>query len=771
MRFFILLIPFCVLLAACGAIAQESYTLTGTVKDGASGEELIGASVYVLRLRQGVATDVEGNYALTLPADTFTIRFTYVGYLPALRQVRISHNQSLSVTLEPADVLLHEVEVKAGLTLKDKLHAPQMSVERLTSRESRLLPALFGEVDLIKTLQLKPGVKSGGEGSSGLYIRGGGPDQNLVLLDNATVYNAGHLFGFLSIFNPDAIKSVELYKGAFPAQYGGRLSSVVDVVQQEGDRQRHRISGGIGVISSRLTAEGPLSKDSSSSFLFSARRTYFDIFTRQYNRIKEKKNDPEFRPIPDYYFYDFNGKLSFTLSPKDVLTVSGYFGRDIFNFNDTNFNFQFNWGNAASTVRWTHTLQPKLISQTAYSFSNYRYRIENKFSQFNFSLGSGITDHTLRHDYDYVPSSRHHFTFGGQYTLHAFQVGRLKAGSADGRVAFNTGSSFLGSQMGLYINEIFKPRPMWELSGGLRLSGFLRQGKFYSGLEPRASMRYSINPETALKLGFARMFQYVHLASNSGASLPTDIWYPSERGVRPQGSTQVALGINRIFGRGKYLISNEVYYKWMQRQLDFRNGANLFINPNLAQDFVFGKGWSYGNEVYVEKTNGSTTGWIGYTLSWTERLFPDIQPSKFYTRYDRRHDLSVVVMHRLNKRLSLSSSFVYSSGNAFTPPVGRFVLYDIPGASPNIIPLYPERNTERMPAYHRLDLGVVLRLRPKRGESDLTFSVYNFYNRRNPYFIYFEEVRDASDRYVLRFQAKQVALFPVIPSVTYNFKF
>jgi hypothetical protein len=756
------------LFCCCFSPATQAQTvLTGTVRDAITNEEMVGASVSALRLLTGVTADINGRFRLELPADTVTIEVRTIGYQIFRKQVDLRTTTTLDVALQPIATELKEVVITSEQSLEEKLITSQMSVEKLSSRDAKLLPALFGEVDLLKTLQLKPGIKSGGEGSSGLYIRGGGPDQNLLLMDDALVYNAGHLFGFFSIFNPDAVQDISLYKGAFPARYGGRLSSVVDVKMKEGNAQKLHVNGGIGLISSRITVEGPIKKDT-ASFILSARRTYFDIFTRQYNRIQEGTID--FNPIPDYYFYDLNGKLQWRLGAKDRLFVTGYFGRDYFKFSQ-NVRFRFSWGNTAGTMRWNHFFSPKLFLNTSYVFTSYRYQIDNEFGQFSFGLGSRVIDHTLQSELEHQVSDKHTLRYGGAFTYHTFDIGRVKAGSQDGRVAFEAGKFLYGKEMGVFVSDDWRPNPSWEINAGLRLTAFTRQGKWYAGPEPRASVRYSINEKTTVKASYARMQQYVHLASNSGASLPTDIWYPSGDSVRPQRATQVALGVSRLFGKGQYLITNEVYYKWMNRQLDFKNGANLFLNPNLQRDFVFGNGWSYGSELYVEKTQGRTTGWIGYTLSWTWRQFPDIQPEKFPARYDRRHDVSVVALHRLSDKWNLTATWVYGTGNAISLPVARVLIQDIPGADPDVIPVYTKRNTFRMPSYHRLDLGAVRKLRTKPGrQADLTFGVYNAYNRRNPYFIYFEELQGAFDE-TLSFRARQVSLFPVTPSITYNFQF
>ncbi|MCX2741646.1 TonB-dependent receptor [Pontibacter anaerobius] len=748
----------------------QRQVVQGYVRAATNGEALIGATVSAPEAAIGTITNENGYYQLNLPEGEHTLQATYVGYGTATRTVTVAESsQSINFTLEPASNELKVVEVQAS-SLQQKLNDTRMSVESLSSREAKLLPALFGEVDLVKTLQLKPGIQSGGEGTSGLYVRGGGPDQNLVLLDDAMIYNPSHLFGFFSVFNPDAVKSVELYKGGFPAQFGGRLSSVVDVRMNKGNNERIRSTGGLGLISSRLTVDGPIVKDK-LNFSVSGRRTYVDIFTRQLNRIKE--GDKDYNPIPDYYFYDLNGNLNYTLSEKDELSLSGYYGRDFFGFNDSGFSFGFDWGNTMGNLRWRHKFNENLYATTSLTSTGYKYNINNKIDIFSFKLSSEVQDYTFKTDFDWFVGDGHSLKFGAQATHHDFTVGRLNFESEDSTLSFGAGNTYSGSEFGLYASDDFVLSPMLSFNYGLRLSGFNSSGKTYAALEPRVSAKYTLNEHTSLKASYASMMQYVHLLTNSGASLPTDIWYPSNRNVQPQRSQQAAVGVSHLFGKGKYLITNEIYYKWMQNQIDFRDGANLFVNDSLENEFLFGKGDSYGNELYLEKVNGKTTGWLGYTLSWTYRKFDGINNGRrFPARYDRRHDISLVLMHQLNKRLSLTGAFVYGTGNAYSVPVARFAFQDVEGKEPTVIPIYEDRNAYRLAAYHRLDLGAVLKLKPRRGEADLTFSVYNVYNRRNPYFVYFEQQKDKNnEQTIIGFQAKQVSLFPVIPSVTYNFRF
>ena len=748
--------------------AQQNYTLSGYVSIAESGESLIGATIAAPSLGKGTYTNEYGFYSLTLASDTdsLLIHYRYVGYEKVDRRILLNKDLTLNIELGNDGINLEAVEIVAE-SYAEQVNSTEMSVSRITMDEAKRLPALLGEVDIIKTLQLKPGISAGSEGSSGIFVRGGGPDQNLILLDGSIVYNPSHLFGFFSTFNSDAVKDVKLYKGGFPGQYGGRLSSVIDVKMNEGNNKKFAASGGLGLITSRLTVEGPLVKDK-ASFIVSGRRTYVDVFTRLINRANEDNSD--FDPIPDYFFYDLNAKTNFELGEKDQIFVSGYLGRDQFKFDDNQFNFQFFWGNSNLNLRWNHLFSPRLFLSTTASFSDYQYQINNEFNEFSFKLGSQIRDYSIRSDATYIPNNQHSIRFGFQATYHRFIVGRLKAGAKDSTFSFSGGQTLYGTELGAYFSDDFEVNDRLKMHLGLRWSGFNQTNAFYQGLEPRFSIKYSLGKNVSLKGSYARMNQYLHLVTNSGASLPTDVWYPSTAAVPPQQSDQVALGLSILLGKS-FLLTNEVYYKWLRNQIDFRDGANLFINNNLAREFVYGNGWSYGNEFYLEKKHGRLTGWLGYTLSWSWREFEAISNGiKFPPRNDKRHDIALVLLYDLNRRLSLSISWEYRSGNAISLPVGRFFLAGSDGGIPSIVPIYPERNSFRMPAYHKLDVGVVWKFFPKWGNSDLTFSVYNAYNRRNPYFIFFETKTNEND-VPINYEARQVALFPAIPSITYNFKF
>ncbi|HEX8548972.1 MAG TPA: TonB-dependent receptor [Cytophagaceae bacterium] len=750
-----------------GSCYCQQYKVEGHLKDANTGDPLIGTVISVPAKNIGVAADEKGYFSLSLAKDSVTFVFESLGYSTQKKTIFLDRDYVINLAMAPSDEQLEEVVIKKSTT-SQTLENTQMSVATVDSKDAKLIPVFFGEVDLLKTLQLKPGIQSGSEGSPGLYVRGGGPDQNLVLMDEAVVYNASHLFGFFSLFNPDAVSHIDLYKGNFPSQYSGRLSSVVDVKLTEGNKEKLTLKGGIGLIASRLSLEGPIRKKK-SSFIISGRRTYMDLYTPTINRLNEKK--PNFDPIPGYYFYDINAKVSFDLGPKDKLFSSGYFGRDAMDLSNRNFSFKLNWGNITSSTQWQHIFNEKLSARTYLLFSQYQYNSENKFRTLLYRLQSKINDYTAKTDFTYFANDKHLVKFGTSFTYHYFNIGKARS-TNDGNEIFGSGNEMQAGEMGLYISDELTLTPRWSFNNGLRLSGFVNEGKFFHGLEPRVSSRFLVNENFSIKGSFSRMYQYLHLASNSGASLPNDIWYPANNSVKPQRSDQVAGGFNFYLFNKKFMLSNEVYYKWMKNQIDIKEGANILDLPDIDEGFAVGKGWAYGDEIFLEKKEGKTTGWVGYTLSWTWKKFAEINDGNTYpSRYDRRHNVSVVVMHKLSKRLILSGSWVFSSGNAITLPQARFVFQDVRGIGPSIGQEFLPRNSYRMPSYHRMDLGLVWKLNPKRGESDLTFSLYNVYNRRNPYLISFEEVKDPSGKFVERYKAKQVSLFPVIPSITYNFKF
>lgn len=778
---------FTVLLSFVGLVtfSQTTMTLSGVVKDGENGETLIGATVFVPELNTGTVTNEYGFYSITLDnvsSDSISVEMSYVGFQNQVNRVKVQPEFSLDIELGTG-VALQEVVIKAN-SFNEELKSTEMSVETLNPKEAKLIPVLLGESDILKTIQLKPGIPSGSEGSTGLYVRGGRSDQNLIVLDEAVIYNASHLFGFFSTFNTDAVKDLKLYKGGFPAQYGGRLSSVIDVKLKEGNKKKFSGAGGIGLISSKLTLEGPIKKDK-SSFIISGRRTYFDLITNAIN--ESNSDDPDAVQIPGYYFYDLNTKINFDLSDKDRLYLSGYFGRDVFNFKSDFFNFNFGWGNATGTARWNHQFNPKLFANTTLTFSDYEYSITNEVTGFSFEVGSRIKDLNLKSDFYWAPNNKHTLRYGIGATYHQFEVGRLQAGSDDGSISFNSGSDFDGMEFGAYIGDEWDVSERFRVNGGFRISAFSNDNTLYGGFEPRLAARYILTDNISLKGSYARMKQYLHLVASSGVSLPTDIWYPSTAQIEPQRSDQVAVGATfKLWD--KLLLTNEYYYKWLDNQVDFVDWAELFANQNLEQEFAIGKGYSYGTELGLEKREGRLTGWIGYTLAWTKRGdFVPVDPNGYFgegrnyfaPRYDRRHDISVVAMWEISRRLTFSSSWVYGSGDLAWLPTGRLSFQDVQGGTTQtVLPVYRERNNFRLAAFHRLDLGLILKFYPKWGESDLSINVINAYDRRNAFFLFLEpefaeDSGEAGEIFEIpeRIKATQVSLFPILPSISWNFKF
>jgi len=665
------------------------------------------------------------------------------------------------------------------------------------------IPAFLGEVDILKTIQLLPGVQSAGEGNTGFYVRGGGPDQNLILLDDAVVYNASHLFGFFSVFNADAVKDINLIKGGIPAEYGGRLASVLEVNMNEGNNKTFKGEGGIGLIASRLTLEGPIKKDK-SSFLVSGRRTYIDVLAQPFISNESALNGS------GYYFYDLNAKVNYRFSDKDRISLSGYFGKDVFAFNSNASDVLFNiaWGNGIASARWTHLFNDNLFMKTVASHTRYDFEFGGEQADFNIKLFSKIRDYTLKNHFTWYPDIRHEVKFGVEYTHHHFTPNNATA--TQGATVFDLGEEqrFFAHEGAIFIQDEWTITDQLAVNVGLRASAFQHTGPFtryivnelgqntdtirysrgenirtYGGLEPRISMRYKINGRSSVKAAFTQNYQYVHLVSISPVSLPTDVWLPTTSIVEPQLGRQYNMGYFRNFDSNKYEASVEVYYKTMENLVEYKEGVtpDQGVGNNEDNLLTFGNGQSYGIEFFFKKRFGKTNGWIGYTLSNTDRVFEDINDGERYpARFDRRHDLSLVVIHDFNERWSVSGTFVYATGNAVTLPVGRYFLEN------QLISIYGPRNDIRMAPFHRLDLSGTYHFkkfktvidketgeeiqRPKRIQSSLTLAIYNVYSRMNPYFYYFDTSGNFSDG-TFALSAKQVSLFPILPSITWNFKF
>ena len=774
------------------AVAQQKYyAVSGHIKSEMR-ESLLGATVYVTELKTGVATDENGYYTINLPEGTYTFTITYIGFLSQTQKVQVKGKTKLDIKLASAAVEEKEVIITGSRTDKN-VTSTEVSRIELSSEKIKSLPVIFGEPDVLKAITLLPGIKSGGEGSTGFYVRGGGPDQNLIMMDEAVIYNPSHLLGFLSVFNTDAVKSVDVIKGGMPAQYGGRLSSVINVGLREGNDEKYAVNGGVGLISSRLSFEGPIKK-SKSGFMISARRTYIDQLVKPFLTTAQKANG--------YYFYDLNVKLHYYLTPKDKLYFSGYFGRDIFSFKsprNQNVNFETGWGNAAATLRWYHGFSNHFFLNTAIIYNRFDLYNTFTFGSSGFNLSSGLEDWNVKQDFTYnADKLKQTIKFGWQYTYHTFkpgiasgQLGTIKVNQEinkqyaheaavylsdeiklNSRLIVNAGMrGVLFVQTGPYTEKIFDDQDLLIGTGKVFKSG--EPIVTYPGLEPRLAATYLLNATTSIKASFTKTYQFLHLATTSGAQFPADLWVPSSRKIKPQEAYQYVLGAYKNFNDNEYETSVEAYYKPMYNQIEFKPGAQLFFNQNLENEMVFGKGLSYGVEFFAKKKFGRLNGWIGYTWSRTTRQFDALnQGQVYFYRYDRTHDASVVVSYKFNEKWSGSLVFVYGTGNAATLPTARYSYspgYDLTTNKPKItfIDVYNKINAYRLPAYHRMDVSFTyIRKKTKRYESSWNFSIYNLYNRANPYFIYF--VPDIQTQTV---KAYMVYLFPILPSVAWNFKF
>lgn len=768
----------------------EKFTISGYVKEANTGEFLLGANVYVKELMKGSTTNQYGFYSITIEKGRYTLVVSYLGYENFTSEIELSKDVRQNISLSPKAILTKEVEIvgeKDDKNTKDaKMGTVEMNIEKI-----RTIPAFMGEVDILKTIQLLPGVQSAGDGNAGFYVRGGGPDQNLILLDEAVVYNASHLFGFFSIFNADAVKNIELIKGGMPANYGGRLASVLDVTMNEGNNRQYKVDGGIGVISSRLTVQGPIVRDT-SSFILSARRTYIDVLMRPF--IPHIKKAKPFEGS-GYYFFDMNAKLNYRLSDKDRLFLSGYFGRDVFTYDNKKNDFKVSipWGNATSSLRWNHLFNNKLFLNSTLVFSDYKFRFDAGQDDFVFSLFSGIRDYNAKVDLNYFPSILHNVKFGANYIFHTFIPSSVSA--KQDTIVFDLGEAIeqFAHEGAFYINDEFDVTEKLKLNAGIRYSVFTQVGPFkryikddvgsstsirefkpgeevvtYSGLEPRYTFRYTLNSRSSFKAAFTHNYQYIHLASLSSVSLPTDVWVPSSDVVKPQIGTQYATGFFRNFRENTYESSVEVYYKTMDNMIEYEEGyaPEDAIKDNTDNHFVFGKGISYGAEFFLKKRTGKATGWVGYTWSKTIRRFSEINDGKeFPAKFDRRHDFVFTSTYDLTDKWSFSATFVYATGNAITLPIQRYIFEG------NVVNVYGERNSVRMPPYHRMDISATRKGKEnKRFSSNWNFSVFNVYNRANPFFIYFDNEGNLSEG-TLKITAKQVSLFPILPSVTWNFSF
>lgn len=756
--------------------AQKRFTISGTLKDLSTGETLIGATVRIKELPQtGTATNSYGFYSLSAPAGEYTLLYTYIGYETISKKVSLQQSQTINISLSSKSELT-EVVISANRPNNDNIASPQMGMEKLNMAQINNVPVLMGEKDVLKTISLMPGVKSAGEGNTGFYVRGGASDQNLILLDEATVYNASHLLGFFSTFNSDAIKDVSLYKGGMPTQYGGRLSSVLDIKMNDGNNQKFTAQGGLGLISSRLKVEGPIVKDK-GSFMISARRTYIDMFLKLSSDSVLKGSS--------LYFYDINAKANYHFDDKNTIYVSGYFGKDVLGLKKI---FGTDWGNATATVRFNHLFSNKLFSNTSLVYSNYNYTIQNFQSNDSYKATSKISDLNFKEDLQYTINDKHLLRFGLNVLHHTIAPGEISSPSTS---SFNnkTTERRYGLENAIYAGDEWKVNDKLTVLYGLRLAGMFLLGpgtfktydaagnaitatayrsgqsvKNYVNLEPRLSASYTINEESSVKASYNRNTQNIHLLSNSTSSRPTDLYVMSSNNIKPEIADQFSAGYFRNFKENAYEFSAEVYYKSLKNQIDYKDGAQLIVNPDVESQLTYGDGRAYGMELFLKKKYGKFNGWVGYTLSKTERRFDAINNGSYYSaRQDRTHDVSVVGIYKYNDRWTFSTAFIYGTGKAVSFPTGKYNVGGLTTYS------YSERNGYRQPATHRLDLGATLESKKKgRFQSSWTFGIYNVYGYKDPFMITFRDSKTDPTKT----EAVKTSIFAApIPSVTWNFKF
>lgn len=756
--------------------SQSKFTISGTIKDTKTGESMIGATVRIKELTNvGVSCNEYGFYSLTIQQGSYTILASMIGYETKESKVVLTSNQKINFQLVEESSMLNEVVVKATAA-NENVSNPAMGFEKLNIKEINQVPVLLGERDPLKVMQLLPGIKSAGEGNSGFNVRGGNIDQNLILLDEAPVYNASHLLGFFSTFNADAIKDLSIYKGNSPAQYGGRLSSVLDIKMNDGNNQDFRMGGGIGLIASHLSIEGPIQKNK-SSFLITGRRTYADAFLKLSNNENLNKNT--------LYFYDLNVKLNYTFSDKDRLYLSGYFGRDKFGINDL---FGIDWGNTTSTLRWNHLFSEKIFSNTSLIYSKYNYQVNVANGSNQFQLSSDIQDINLKQEFSFFPNPQNSIRFGANVIHHTLTPRIRQSTAENSSVNTTTEPNKTAYESAIYATNKWNLTEKFNIEYGLRLSAFTVMGgsdfyeydeqgnltntikygsneivKTYFKLEPRISASYLLNPSLSLKVAYSRNTQHLHLLSSSNAASPTDRWLMNTNNIKPEVADQISLGLFKNLKNNAYEFSSEIYYKSMQNQLDYKDGADFILSENIESQLLFGRGRAYGAEFLLKKKSGSLTGWLGYTISRSERQIDGINNGEWYAaKQDRTHDISIVSTYQFSKKWSISATWVYNTGNAVTFPTAK---YRIDGG---IAFLYSERNGYRMPNYHRLDLGATVNLSKKvNRESNLSFGFYNTYGRSNPYAYNFGQSIDNPDIT----EVSQVTLFKYVPYITYNFKF
>ncbi len=758
-----LLIPF--LLCLLGRVQAQSHTLSGNLRDAATGEALIGATVFVANQKLGAMTNNYGFYSLSLPdADSLIVVYSYVGYKAQAKSIAFHDDIALEISLMEANVL-DDVVITSDRN-NENVSSNQMGVIDIPIEKIQQLPAILGEPDLLKIIQTLPGVQPGQEGTTGFFVRGGNSDQNLVQLDEAIVYNPNHLFGLFSTFNTNALNKVTLIKGGFPAQYGGRLSSILDITMKEGNNQQLKVRGGVGLITSNLTIEGPIIKNR-ASFIVSARRTYLDLLLKPFKVIP---------PGNSYNFYDINAKVNFKLNDANRLFLSYFRGLDNAAYADaSSLSYGIQFGNRTATLRWNHLYSDKLFSNTSVIYNSYLLNLSSVQGKYYSQFYSRINDINAKSEYEFFPNPKHTIKFGGYYAYHIFTPSGKSAKIPKTQVItaldVNKIPQQYTTEFAGYLNDDINISPRLGVQLGLRIPGFIARNAAYLKLEPRATARYSFNEKSSMKASFTVMNQFLHNVPSSTASLPTDIWIPSSKVTKPGQSEQLSLGYFRNFDDNKWEASVETYYKQMQNQVLFKQGAQLLEQTKIDSSLVFGKGWSYGVEFFLKRNVGRFTGWASYTLSKTNQQFKDLNFGKpFPFKYDRRHNLSLVGVYEASKHWRFSSEFIFHTGNAYTLPTGRANFFQAGTLYDGSFVDYQGRNNARLKAYHRLDLAVTRKgegqLFKRRFESLITLSIYNVYSRRNAYFVYLTV--DPNTHAPL---AKQVSLLPIIPSLSYNFNF
>lgn len=752
--------------------ALPQITISGKISDGNSGEDLLFATVQVVGTQVGAVSNEYGFYSLTIPAselgdESVDLKFTYISYNTVLRTVSTKTDLRLDIKMESSSASIEAVVVTAEKDRQlEEVQSTEMATTRLQMSQVKSLPTIGGEMDVLKVVQLLPGVSGGVEGGTGLFVRGGDADQNLVLLDESTVYNVGHLFGFFSVFNPDALKDLTVIKGAFPAQYGGRLSSILDIRMKEGHANEFHGQGGIGLLSSRLTLEGPIKKDK-ASFLVAGRRTYIDQVFKLFGQT-----------IP-YYFYDVNGKANWKINDRDRLFYSIYFGSDVLKFDesdledsasaDLGLNFGFVLSNVTNTLRWNRIYNQKLFSNISLINTNFNYNINGKLGNNNVLIKSNIFDLGVKVDFDYYPSEKNHLRFGGAVTSHRFKPNIIStAGDISEFLESSAGPTLAALEWALYGNSDADLSARLKMNYGLRLSGAVVPKNLYIVPEPRLAMRYKVSEVASLKASYSRMRQYMHRVASSSVALPTDLWYPVTENIKPQRSDQIAVGYSRWFDSLMVKLEIEAYYKWMNNLIEYREGASLILNDNFEEELLQGTGDSWGFEFLVKRDDGRLTGWISYTLSWSTRDFEDLNSGEtFFAKYDRRHVISLVSAYELSKRIDISLVWVYQTGARFTGQIGQYLMPNATLTGVDIIPLYTERNAVTMSPSHRLDLNLTIKPKKERKfHGEWSFGCYNLYNRAQPYRIDIVPIDNG-----IGFKYQQPGLFGFIPFITYNFKF